>query len=320
MSCPPPFTPTGHYDYYDTYARARFAHALISDDYAIESHDGTVVKYEGKVNRGESAMNPSEKIYGIHWETEQEYPLWQLTSLGYLRLDVTRMFDAKFRLVAYRHLEEETANALRARMVNGLSGIDAHYWKCEIESVKVGGTGSRGGRCGFTRDIFKFILPPEKDDLWWRVTNCARLTPGLMHTWARESDYSNKWLVNHPSDPYQVQFSGVPWLTFKKYWRKPINLNRKWHDKRTNYDKRFGMPTFSAPAIEVLNFDLNILKSHKCFFADFSHMYLTDKKRVNDSELAKWMLANARAFRLLSDEDSPFVKPEAEFLFSVDWM
>ena len=34
-------------------------------------------------------MDVNQKIYGVHWEVDQEYPLWQFTSQNYLRLDVT---------------------------------------------------------------------------------------------------------------------------------------------------------------------------------------------------------------------------------------
>jgi hypothetical protein len=261
-------------------------------------------------------MEPTEKIYGIHWETETELPLWQLTSHDWLRVDITRDFDAKFRLVAYAPLLEGTANALRARMTNVEKD---EYWEPTIEATCFGGTGSLFGS---KRDIFKYISPPGDDFVYgWRVSNCARVSPGFMRHVSKKysSDNANAALVRHPKEAYQVQFCGVPWRIFKKYWRKPINLDRKFHNRGTSkWSKRYST-VHGHPAINVLDFDMTLLKQERCFFADFSGMYL-EKERHTDADLTKWMLQHSRAFRVLSDEDSPFVRSDTEFLFTMDWM
>jgi len=252
-------------------------------------------------------MEPREKIYGIQWETEQELPLWQLTSNDWLRVDITRQFDAKFRLTAYKPLFEEEVTALRARMINV---EEDEWWKPTIDSA---GTGNSGSRMGRERDIFKYISPPEKGDSDWRVSNCARISPGFIRA------NVNKVWARHPKEAYQVQFCGVPWNIFKNYWRKPINLDRKFHSRgRSKWSRRYSTAQ-GPPAIDVLDFDMTILKQERCFFADFSGMYL-EKKRNADADLVKWMLKNSRAFRILSDGDSPFVRDDTEFLFTVDWM
>jgi hypothetical protein len=252
-------------------------------------------------------MDPIQKIYGIHWETETELPLWQLTGQDWLRVDVTHQFDAKFRLTAYKPLFEEEVTALRARMFNLEKD---EWWKPTIESSH---TSNSGSRMGCKRDIFKYILPPEKGGSDWRVTNCVRISPGF----ARSN--ISKIVVRHPKEVYQVQFCGVPWNIFKNYWRKPINLDRKFHNRGlSKWSKRYSTVQ-GTQAIDVLDFDMTILKQEKCFFADFSGMYL-EKKRTHDEDLTKWMLKNSRAFRILSDGDSPFVKNDTEFLFTVDWM
>lgn len=265
-------------------------------------------------------MEPLEKIYGIHWDTETDLPLWQLTSHDWLRVDITRQFDAKFLLTAYKPLFEEEAAALRSRMINVEND---EWWKQTIDSSNLNGAGSRVGR---KRDIFKYILPPEKGGLSWRVSNCARVSPGFMHHLSRGhrgallvGDSMNKVMARHPKEAYQVQFCGVPWRIFKKYWRRPINLNRKFHDRGTSkWSKRYST-AYGNPAISVLDFDMTMLKQERCFFADFSGMYF-EKERHTDTDLTKWMLRNSRAFRILSDGDSPFVKDDTEFLFTVDWM
>ena len=251
-------------------------------------------------------MEPSEKIYGVHWEPEMELPLWQLTGQDWLRVDITNQFDAKFRLTAYKPLFEEEVTALRARMLNVEKD---EWWEPTIESTH---TSSSRSRMGNKRDIFKYISPPEKGGSDWRVSNCARISPGFMHR-------ANNSIVRHPKDVYQVQFCGVPWRIFTRYWRKPINLDRKFHDRgKSKWSKRYSTVQ-GPPAIDVLAFDMTILKQEKCFFADFSGMYL-EKKRNNDADLTKWMLKNSRAFRILSDGDSPFVRDDTEFLFTADWM
>lgn len=298
------------------------AHALVNNDTVFDSDDGCLVKYrEGEVRTKAEQMEPTERIYGIHWETETELPLWQLTTQDWLRVDVTRQFDSKFRLAAYKPLTEEEALGLRARMADP-GNKDDYNWKCTIESSRIGGSGSR---IGYDRDIFKYTSPPGVG-FDWRVTNCSRLSPGFMRWIARHHSSTmvagnsmSAAMARHPKDAYQVQFCGVPWGIFKNYWRKPINLNRKFHDRgRSKWSKRYSMAQ-GAPAIEVLDFDLTMLKKERCFFADFSRMY-QDKTRRADDDLEKWMLKNSRAFRILSDGDSPFVKDDTEFLFTVDWM
>ncbi len=257
-------------------------------------------------------MEPTEKIYGIHWETETELPLWQLTGQDWLRVDITRQFDAKFRLTAYKPLFEEEVTALRARMFNVEKD---EWWEPTIDSTH---TSNSGSRMGSKRDIFKYIAPPEKGGSDWRVSNCARISPGFMRR-IRPDTVGINAMVRHPKEAYQVQFCGVPWDIFTRYWRKPINLNRKFHNRgRSKWSKRYSS-TQGYPAIDVIDFDMTLLKKERCFFADFSGMYL-EKKRHTDADLTKWMLQHSRAFRVLSDGDSPFVRSDAEFLFTVDWM
>lgn len=255
-------------------------------------------------------MEPTEKIYGIHWDTTTDLPLWQLTSQDWLRVDITHQFDAKFKLTAYKPLLEMEATALRTRMANSEGDYD---WTCTIESARYDHTGSRVGK---EEDIFKYISAPGVGPDW-RVSNCARVSPGFMHYFLKRRPGTS--MIRHPKEAYQVQFCGVPWKVFKKYWRKPINLNRKFHDRGTSkWSKRY-TSAHGNPAINVLAFDMTLLKKERCFFADFSSMYL-EKKRHADADLTKWMLQHSRAFRVLSDGDSPFVRSDTEFLFTMDWM
>lgn len=252
-------------------------------------------------------MEPNEKIYGVHWEVDSPHALWQLTSQNYLRVDVTRQFNSKYRLIAYRELLDDEGASLRALAKDGA-----------FESQSCGQDGLKG----YDTDIF-FHTAEVGSGYGWRVTNCARILPGLRHEWTRPANMGNSladMFGKSPHDNYVVQFNAVPWDVFKRYWRKPINLDRKFHGKRrkTRWGALHSIAS-GVPAIEVLDFDLTLLKSYKCFFADFSFMWAM-RTRTSNVDMALWMLSNVKGFSLLTDEPSPFNRADDELLFTLEWM
>ena len=244
----------------------------------------------------------------VHWDTSDVLPLWQLRRSGVLRVDVSAQFGAKFKVTAIRGLTYELSTYLKKLMAEGT-----------ISCIRCGSHGYRG----FTDDIFKHTLPVGEG--WgWHVTNDSLESPGFrkaavdheildMRMGADFVDHVTK----HPDDGYTVQFMNVPWAVFKRYWRKPINLNRQFHGQKikTSWRKNHAYLSWH-PAVFNLHFDLKILRRYKCIFLDFHRGSMKEENpQMND-----WMVRNATQFYTMSDGESPFVKPQAEFLFTTDWM
>ena len=249
-------------------------------------------------------MNPSEKIYGIDWDTSKPRAKWQFTSQNYLRVDVTEQFDARFNIIAYTQVGEEHAEKIRVKCRSG----DIPCQSCGQDGFK-----------GFDESIFDIHAGPG--EYWgWRVTNCAHILPGFRHELSQARAKVASTFGPHPSDGYAVQFNAVPWGVFKRYWRKPIHLDRKFHTERrkSSFGKNRGYAMGSA-SIEVLDFDVTLLRTHKTFFADFSFLY-ANRTRTHDVNMALWMLQNVGGFRIMSDHDSPFVRIDDEVLFSIECM
>ena len=240
----------------------------------------------------------NDNLFGVHWEVEEPHALWQLTGQNYLRVDVTRVFDAKFRIVAYTNFPDEMGEHLRAR-------IKAK----EISAVTCGQEGFKG----FERDIFEFVHEPGVDPTMYRLTNNAHLMPGMKAQWNGESRFMHT-LAPHPQDGYSVQFNAVPWNIMKRYWRKPINLNRQFHRRAGKYSYSSGVPS-----IEVLDFDISVLRAQKCFWADFAFMSQL-RTRVQGVSIARWMLEHTRGFAVLTDAETPFARAADEVMFTLECM
>ena len=246
--------------------------------------------------------------YAVDWEVERPLPLWQLTGSHQLRVDVTRRFDAKFRIAALRELPESESDALKLLMGRGT-----------IPSVTCGQQGYRGD----CEKIFNHVSRPG-DGWGWYVTNDCLEFPGWRNTMSispsiAPDDSFSKLMTPHPKDGYTVQFHNVPWGIFNRYWRRPINLNKQFHSAKSKgrWSKSPGY-ALGHPAVSVLYFNSNLTKRYKCIIADFARMGKPGDS-VNE-ELYKWMTKYARQFRVLSDQVSPFVKDEAEVCFTMEWM
>ena len=245
--------------------------------------------------------------YAVDWEVERELPLWQLTGSHQLRVDVTRRFDARFRIAALRELPESESDALKLLMGRGT-----------IPSIACGQRGYRGD----CEEIFKHVSRPG-DGWGWYVTNNVMEFPGWRHAVTHSPNNLvagndlNTLTAPHPKDGYTVQFHNVPWGIFNRYWRRPINLNKQFHSakRKGRWSKSPGY-ALGFPAVGILHFDIKILQRHKCIIADFARMGIAG----NDEEMAKWMTKYARQFRVLSDQESPFVKDDAEVCFTMEWM
>ena len=256
-------------------------------------------------------MNPSAKIFGINWDTSGRRWKWQFTSQNYLRVDVTDQFDSRYCLIAYRQFHDEEAEKLRTK----------------LKSAKWALSCGQDGFKGETDHIWKHTTPPGDAHIFaeWRVSNCCHLLPGKRHDWGLAdtsfvgNDFSDTF-GPHPSDGYAVQFNAVPWGVFTRYWRKPIHLDRRFHTakRKSGFGKNRGYAVGSA-SIEVLDFDVTLLRTHKTFFADFSFLY-SNRTRTHDVNMALWMLENVGGFRIMSDHDSPFVRIDDEVLFSIECM
>ena len=248
-------------------------------------------------------MEAAEKVYGVHWEVEKFYPKWQLTSENWIRVDITKDIGSKYRIIAYTLLTEEMNEKVRLAL--------SQKELCAETCGKDGWTGEYN-------DILDITGAPGEfhGRLDWRVTNCARLVPAYVRKfgkrqWDGDSLPRGHMFVQHPQDGFVVQFNSVPWRIFKRYWRKPIHLDKRFHSGRN---------AVGSESLNILNFDLTLLKSYKCFFADFSHRYTDRRKRTHDAPMADWMMENSRAFKIMSDDESPFTDDMAEFMFAADFL
>ena len=242
----------------------------------------------------------------IHWETESQHPLWQLTSQGYLRIDVTQHFGANYRLIAYRKLYDGDKERIDKAIDLGniecdeIGRREAEWGYMSSDTDEYIG----GGCIGYKRDILKYLNDPRAG--WW-MTNNSRLLPGFVRKYKNFEPKVH--CKRHPDDPYQVQFSGVPWAVFTRYWRKPINLNRRFHH---------GRYVMGGNSVEYLDFKL---LDQRCFRVNFHVGRMFNRKETEyDKKLRKWLLRHSRPFRFLDDGPTPFVKPFAEFFFTTDWM
>lgn len=246
--------------------------------------------------------------YGVNWELKTPLPLWQLTGSHQLRIDITSQFNSKFRLVALRELAESESDALKLLMGRGT-----------IPSTPCGQRGYRG----YDEAIFKHT--PRPGNGWgWYVSNDCHEFPGWRHSVSHSpaifaGDSLCKFLTRHPKDGYTVQFHNVPWGLFKRYWRKPINLDKQFHgDKKKNkFGKNQGF-SLGFPSIGVLSFTPDLTRDYKCIIADFARMGAPGDT-VN-MKIYEWMINYARQFLILSDSESPFVKDDAELCFTMEWM
>ncbi len=244
----------------------------------------------------------------VHWDTSDALPLWQLTRANLLRVDISSQFDAKFKVTAICGLSTEVGVYLKSLMAAGT-----------IPCIRCGSHGYRG----FTDDIFKHTLPVG-DGWGWHVTNNSMESPGFIKAAVdgqvlgmRPGDDFDDFVAKHPKDGYTVQFSNVPWAVFKRYWRKPINLDRQFHGQKIKTPWRKNHAYLSCHcAVFNLHFDMEMLRKHKCIFVDFLRGEMTEvHPDMND-----WMVRHARTFYTMSDGESPFVKPVSEFLFTTEWM
>ncbi len=244
----------------------------------------------------------NEKIYGVHWEVEKPYPRWQLTSQNYLRVDVTGSFGAKYRIVAYTDLNDDAAESLRKLI--------------QFDIISADSCGQEGFKGWDEEDLFAHVKRPGESSQW-RVTNNAHILPGMKENWTRETKFADS-LMPHPQDGYVVQFNAVPWDILKRYWRKPIHLDRQFHGRKRGKWAKHGFSS-GVPAIEVLDFDLSMLRERKCFLADFSFMWRS-RTRLSGAKCAMWMLEHTRAFTILTDEESPFTRSDDEVMFTLEHM
>jgi len=253
-----------------------------------------------------------DRMYAIEWETKESYPLWRLSDNHVLSVDITEKFNAKYRLVAYRFLREEEALALRQKAANGKFSVTTRQGRSRaINSI-----------LGYDHSIFDHTESPG-EGTEWLVTNNAHMMPGL-----KRRKYGNGSLVAgqrfyetlfpNPHDGFQVQFCQVPYRIFKRYWRRPIRLASKWH---TKYKSRWGRGNYASfmPCMEVLEFNPIMLRKHKLVWADFSYMYQTRTRIDPDTKIMSWMLQYSPLFKVMTDEESPFVKDDHEFLFTMEW-
>jgi len=235
----------------------------------------------------------------VHWKTDDLLlPLWQLTGENVLRVDITSQFDAKFRLSALCGISDDKAIVLKELM--------------EEKTIPCTPCG-QNGFMGFCDTIFEHTN--KVGEGWgWHVNNNAMESPGftkyavqgrVLHM-QTGNDFRDH-VAKHPEDGYTVQFENVPWTVFKRYWRKPIHLDRKIHSH--------GYISWH-PAVQLLHVDLEMLRRYKCIFIDFNRSDMKDE----NPEMSKWMIKYAKAFRTMSDDPSPFVKEDAELLFTLEWM
>lgn len=250
-------------------------------------------------------MDRENYIPTVHWKTDEELPLWQLTSDNMLRVDITEQFGARFRLTALRGIPDEDKELLRSQMQAGT-----------IPCVPRGES-----YYGHSLDVFNYTHRPG-DGWGWHVTNNAMESPGLVKAVVGREIWNmglgqdfRDHVARHPDDGYTVQFENVPWTFFKRYWRKPINLNRRFHSSRTktSWTKNYGYMT-SSSAVDALHIDPRMLYDYKCMFVDFNRLGV---KKMKDT-YRKWMLKNAKTFRTMSDHSSPFVSAESEFFFMTE--
>ena len=142
----------------------------------------------------------------VHWKTDDLLPLWQLRRRNGLRVDITSRFNAKFKITAICGISDDESHRLRELMREGTI-------PCKPCGEK--------GFMGYDDTIF---------------TNNSMESPGFTKA-AVSGKILNMRLGNnfedhvakHPHDGYTVQFENVPWSVFKRYWRKPINLDRQFH-------------------------------------------------------------------------------------------
>jgi len=244
----------------------------------------------------------------VHWKTDDFLPLWQLRSQNVLRVDITSQFNAKFKLTALCGISDEKAVELKELMRKGT-----------IPCTPCG----HDGFLGSDDTIFKYTN--KVGEGWgWHVTNNAMESPGFTKAAVSGkilnmrlgSNFENH-VAKHPKDGYTVQFENVPWAVFKRYWRKPIHLDKQFHGQKikTSWRKNHGYIP-SHPAIDVVHFNVEILRSYKYIFVDFQRIGMT----VDFPWMNIWMIKYAKAFHTMSDEPSPFVQEDAEFLFTMEWM
>lgn len=245
----------------------------------------------------------------VHWNTDDRPATWQLQRRNRLRVDIVDQFDARFLLTAIRGLSDEEGNKLKELMRDGT-----------IPATPCG-TAGFSGTCD---TIFDHTGRPG-DGWGWHVTNSATEFPALTKAAARDGLFKKMRIGNdfkdhvtkHPQDGYTVQFENVPWAVFKRYWRKPINLDRQFHGQKikTSWRKNHGHMSWH-PAVDNFHVDLDILRDYKHIFIDFNRTGNADAFPA----MTKWMLKYAKAFRTMSDDMSPFVKGDAELLFTLEWM
>jgi len=246
----------------------------------------------------------------VHWKTDENLPLWQLKDHGsdhyHISVDITEMFDARFKLTADRGVSADDYRNIRTLIEDGL-----------IESA-----GHSNSYYGYTPEIFDHTDKPG-DGWGWHVTNSCVMSPGLQRSGHRnkilggiDDRHLTDFAAKHPEGGYTVQFHNVPWSFFKRYWRKPINLNRPYHGSKlkSSFSKNYGYVT-GRPSIHSLYVHPFVLREYKTLFMDFRLLH--DDRKL--PEVNQWMLNNARKFYPMSDGDSPFVKSMSEFLFSADF-
>jgi hypothetical protein len=244
----------------------------------------------------------------VHWKTDDLLPLWQLRRRNGLRVDITSQFDAKFKITAICGISDEESNRLRELMRAGTI-------PCELCGEK--------GFMGYDDTIFKHTN--NVGEGWgWHVTNNAMESPGFTKAAVsgkilnmRLGNNFENHVTKHPNDGYTVQFENVPWAVFKRYWRKPINLDRQFHGQKIKSSWRKNHAYLSLhPAVFNLHFDMDLLRKYKCIFVDFHRGGMKEEH----PDMNDWMVTHARTFYTMSDGESPFVKGEAEFLFTTEWM
>lgn len=227
----------------------------------------------------------------IDWQPaiNDRSPLWSLSEFGLLKIDVTKWFDAKYRLTAYTILYDELYDEIRKKLMKIIiNPYSKHLY-------------------GYTDEVFNCIPPIGHG---WFVSNNICYAPSVKGP--------PSLLTENPHNGFQIQFHSVPYNVFKRYWRRPVSLTSKWRTqlKTGKYPSNL---LWSHHCKNVLLFEEHHLKKYKLIYVDFSHGgYLTSDETTID--MVNWMVKYAPVLKFFTDEETPFVKEHHEFLFTTEWL
>lgn len=227
-----------------------------------------------------------DPLMAIDWEVKENDPRWRLSPANRMIVDITKDFNSRCRLLAHRDLCDWEVLNIRQAAVNEEINVSRKISAKELKQET--------SLTGYDDTVFNVVEFPN----WmWRVTNSHSVTTRM------------NWIIEN-SDSLHIQFMHVPYNIFKRYWRRPVRLDSKWHEgRRTSSSKH---------CFDVLRFDEISLSNNRIIYADFS--YRSKSSTFSNSKIIPWMRQYTPKLKILTDEDSPFVKDDHEFLFITEWL